>query len=320
MNKENNNHQKDLSQEEEKKDSSSLSAKKDSSINLSPESNSFNQKFFPSKENFFGVKASPNKINGKIVGPRNHSPILNYFSGLSPKNKDNYPSPKEGLVNQNNNNNNLNKLSPLNFNYSPSTIFNAPNDKEITNFSLHNTGNYEEDNKTLQEFLRKTDTNNFLRANSLPSNSSNSQENKNEENNDDEEEDDEGEETLTLAIDSSEEDYLLGKNKYKPYNEMNHTIFKNMNNHNDLNNNIVCNDNINNNNDGLNNNNILNNNNFNNSSSHNYGNSIKVNNINENGKILQLLNIKENQINIENKDDKDNIKNSVFGFELERYR
>jgi hypothetical protein len=300
MNKENNNHQKDLSQEEENKDSSSLSAKKDSSINLSPESNSINQKFFPSKENFFGVKTSPNKINEKIVSPRNHSPILNYFSGLSPTNKDNYPSPKEGLLN----NNNSNKLSPLNFNYSPSTIFNAPNNKEITNFSLHNTGNYDEENNTLQEkmeqFLRKADTNNFFGANSIPSNSSNSQENKNEKNNDDEEEDDEGEGTLALTIDSAEEDYLLGKNKYKPYNEMNHykksTIFKNMNNHNNLNNNIVCNDNINNYNDSLDNNNILNNNNINNCFSHNYGNSIKVNNINENGKILQLLNIKENQI------------------------
>ena len=257
MNKENSNHQKEkkenlsLSKEEDNKDSSPLSSKKDSSINnLSPENTNFiNQKFFPSKENFFGVKTSPNKNNKKTLSPGNHSPIMNYFSGFSPENKDNSSSPKEGLSHQNNNNNNPNKLSPLYFNYSPSTIFNAPKNKELkdmVDFSLHNSGNYEDDNKTLQEKIEQFDVNNFIRINSNPSNSSNLQENKNEEDNEEEEDDDDnGVEALTLTIDSVEEDFLLGNNKSKlmNLNENNNykktTIFKNLEKNNKINNNII---------------------------------------------------------------------------------
>ena len=62
----------------------------------------------------------------------------------------------------------------------------------------------------MNQFLMKTDANNFIRKSSIPSNSRNMEENKNNEENDD------NEETFTLTIDSVEEDYLLGTNKSKP--------------------------------------------------------------------------------------------------------
>lgn len=195
--------------------------KEEPSINISPDKNLFNQKYFPSKENFFGVKSSPTNTIERQLSPGSHSPILNYYSGLSQDSQDNIYSPKNSLTN----NQNSKQLSP-NFNYSPSTIFNAPknNSKDLNsfnNFSLHTLGNAENE-KTLQEkmdqFLMKTDANNFIRKSSIPSNSSNMEENKNND-----EEDDDNEETFTLTIDSVEEDYLLGTNKSKPLqlNEIN---------------------------------------------------------------------------------------------------
>ena len=195
--------------------------KEESPTNLSPDKNLFNQKYFPSKENFFGVKSSPTYPKERQLSPGSHSPILNYYSGLSQDSQDNNYSPKNSLTN----NHNSKQLSP-NFNYSPSTIFNAPknNTKELNsfnNFSLPTSGNVENE-KTLQEkmdqLLMKTDANNFIRKSSIPSNSSNIEDNKNNE-----EEDDDNEETFTLTIDSVEEDYLLGTNKSKPLqlNEIN---------------------------------------------------------------------------------------------------
>ena len=195
--------------------------KEESPTNLSPDKNLFNQKYFPSKENFFGVKSSPTYPKERQLSPGSHSPILNYYSGLSQDSQDNNYSPKNSLTN----NHNSKQLSP-NFNYSPSTIFNAPknNTKELNsfnNFSLPTSGNVENE-KTLQEkmdqLLMKTDANNFIRKSSIPSNSSNMEDNKNNE-----EEDDDNEETFTLTIDSVEEDYLLGTNKSKPLqlNEIN---------------------------------------------------------------------------------------------------
>ena len=133
------------SNSEDNKNLTSSPIQKDSTVNLSPELNKMNKKNFPSKENFFGVKTSPNKKVDTSLSPSSHSPILNYFSSISPENQDLFLS----------NNNNPNKLSP-NFNYSPSTIFNAPsnNNKEgnsFQNFSLQNTANIEDESKTLQE-------------------------------------------------------------------------------------------------------------------------------------------------------------------------
>ena len=169
---------------------------------LSPDKN-LNQKFFPSKENYFGVKASPTHGLGKTMSSGTHSPILNYYSNVSPDGKDYYYSPKEAY-NQNSFNS---KQSPSNFNFSPSTIFNNPKNS-------NQNSNNEEDSKTLQEKIEPlvnnmNNNNNFiLRKGSFPSNGSNLQQNNNE---DEEKEDDE--EILTLSIDSGEEDYLLGSNK-----------------------------------------------------------------------------------------------------------
>ena len=185
--------------------------KKDTYTNalLSPEQ-TMNQKFFPSKENYFGIKTSPNKNIGRPVSPV-QSPILNYYAGLSPKGEDlNNISPKNDGSNLNGNNFS-GKLSP-NFNYSPSTIFNVHNSskeiKNINNLTLQNNlNNNEDDSKTLQEkmapFVRKTDANNFIRKSSFPSN--NNLEEKNEHS--DEDEDDENEETFTLTFDNFDEDY-----------------------------------------------------------------------------------------------------------------
>ena len=110
---------------------------------LSPENN-LNEKFFPSKENYFGVKTSPTRGMGKTSSSGNHSPILNYYANVSPEGKDYYYSPKEG---NNQNSFNSNKISPMNFNYSPSTIFNMPKN----NNQNKDLSNNEEDSKTLQE-------------------------------------------------------------------------------------------------------------------------------------------------------------------------
>ena len=185
--------------------------KKDTYTNslLSPEQ-TMNQKFFPSKENYFGIKTSPNNNLGRPVSPV-QSPILNYYAGLSPKAEDlNNISPKNDGSNLNGNTFS-GKLSP-NFNYSPSTIFVHKSSKEIKNINnltlQNNTNNNEDDYKTLQEkmapFVRKTDANNFIRKSSFPSN--NNLEEKNEHS--DEDEDDENEETFTLTFDNFDEEYL----------------------------------------------------------------------------------------------------------------
>ena len=175
--------------------------------NTSPEKN-LNQKFFPSKENFFGVKTSPTYGVGKTMSSGTHSPILNYYSNVSSDGKEYYYSPKEGI---NQNSFNSNKISPLNFNYSPSKIFNNPKNNTQSK-DLSNNG----EDKTLQEKMEPlvNSVNNYhnnfnMRKNSFPSNGSNLQENNNEDN---EEEDSE---ILTLTIDSGEENYLLGMGKDK---------------------------------------------------------------------------------------------------------
>ena len=62
----------------------------------SPDKDTINQKFFPSKENFFGTKFSPLNTNQRSFSPKAHSPILNYYIGLSPPSYEynNYYSPK----------------------------------------------------------------------------------------------------------------------------------------------------------------------------------------------------------------------------------
>ena len=234
-------------EEQNKNLTSSPPIQKDSSKknNLSPEKN-LNQKFFPSKENYFGMKASPPRGGGRPVSPGAHSPILNYYN-VSPEVNELYYSPKE---NNNMNNNTSNKISPLNFNnFSPSNFFNKPkNSNQNKDSSINNLSNYEEDSKTLQEKMEplvnniNNYNNNFpVRKGSFPSNNSNFQENKN----DDEEEDENDEELFTLMIDSYDEDFVFGNNKNKnnqqggsnEQNKKNNLIKTNENNNNNIKNN-----------------------------------------------------------------------------------
>ena len=75
------------------------------------------------KTDILFVKTSPTYGMGKTMSSGTHSPILNYYSNVSSDGKEYYYSPKEA---NNQNSFNSNKISPLNFNYSPSTIFNNP--------------------------------------------------------------------------------------------------------------------------------------------------------------------------------------------------
>jgi len=74
---------------------SSPSAPKDFSHmnNLSPDKNSN----FPSKENYFGVKASPTRGMGRTSSSGAHSPIFNYYS-ISSDGKEYCSSPKSIII------------------------------------------------------------------------------------------------------------------------------------------------------------------------------------------------------------------------------
>ena len=148
----------------------------------SPEKRTMNQKFFPSKENFFGTKASPIRS----ISPKAHSPILNYYAGLSPHEPEiGYYSPKikkENFVKINRNNSK--RLSP-NFNTSPSDIFNAVENSNKINFQR------EDDSKTLQEKMAP-----YVKIENINNINNNLQKNINinlkEENNDTDDDNDDG--------------------------------------------------------------------------------------------------------------------------------
>ena len=115
-------------------------------------SDSMNQKYFPSKENYFGIKMSPEKKNLRSYSPNSHSPILNYFSNFSPE---------DDMVKNlyKNDNENSTKMRQ-NFEINPSNLFIK---KSLTqNFSNINL----EDRRTLQDkmapYLRTGDSNNFI--------------------------------------------------------------------------------------------------------------------------------------------------------------
>ena len=239
--------------------SSPKQKEKDSIINTSPDKNSMNQKYFPLKENYFGIKASPSNNFGKLSSP-SHSPILNYYAGLelSPKGDSfGFHSPKNECNICNTSNNFSGKLSP-NFNYSPSTIFvnnNKDRKNSLQNFSLNsNTNNNEEDSKTLKEkmapLVGKTDVNNFIRIGSSPSNSIDDNKNENQEE-DNGESSDENEEVFTLRIDNFDEDFIAEAYRKKSINSneskqkkssidilMNNNLSNSINQNNNQNNNV----------------------------------------------------------------------------------
>ena len=172
-----------------------------------------NQKFFPNKENYFGIK------NMNIIISPSQSPILNYYAGLSPK--------KEELNNNNdffiNSSNNFSgKLSPY-FNSNPSKFSNDQNPRKDTIISLNNNNNSninEEESKTLQKkmepLLRKTDyNNNFIKKSSLPLNNFEEKIEKQFEDNKDREKLEDNEETFTLTTDNFGEVLIKEQNLIK---------------------------------------------------------------------------------------------------------
>ena len=183
--------------------------KKNSKDSLSsPEEKSMNQKYFPSKENFFGVKMSPEKNNLNSYSPHPNSPILNYFSGLSAHDEDIY-SPTKNYFN--NNSNFFRKFSP-NFESNPSTFFNEK-------FSNQNTRNINaEESKSLQErmapFVSQGDSYNFSNQNTFQGFNTNNIYQINDDNEENEEEDRESEEeAFTLTFNNPDNKENVEHNK-----------------------------------------------------------------------------------------------------------
>ena len=187
--------------EPEKKDVTNTQKKLDKKFSLSPEYKSMNQKYFPSKENFFGTKTSE-KANIRTYSPPTHSPIMNYYSSSLLGEELNFFSPKK-------NDNNLNRFSP-NFNYNLSSYFNLGNENIGYN-----------DNKTLQEkiepFVKRKDSNNFIEKNAfVPYNMNINNELKKEKNYDDDEEEEEeenNEHAFSLIINNTQTKDFLQSNK-----------------------------------------------------------------------------------------------------------
>ena len=216
---------------------------------LSPE-NSMNQKFFPSKENYFGIKTSPINNIGRSISPNTHSPILEYYAGLNP-NGDNFGfySPKNENNNVNTSNDYSRKLSP-NFNYSPTNIFNKKQSSgdlksNMQNFSLNNNlNNNEDDSKTLQEkmalFVGPTDVNNFIKDNSFPSGSLGDNKKEHQEDSSNEDDSDDNEEAFILKFDNFDDDYEAQKRK-SGQSQSSENIQKNGSNDNKVNNNLKVN-------------------------------------------------------------------------------
>ena len=175
----------------------------------SPDKDTINQKFFPSKENFFGTKFSPLNTNQRSFSPKAHSPILNYYIGLSPPSYEynNYYSPKKDSIGKVNKNNSK-KLSP-NFNASPSDFFNKVN----TNNNKNGKDN-EEDTKTLQEKMEK-----FVKTeNSHNLNIINISDNENNEIDDEDNDESNDDENYILSFhEDSRLEIEKDKKKYKNY-------------------------------------------------------------------------------------------------------
>ena len=132
-----NNSPKNQPQENASQQKISLSPKLDYFNNFQSLFNTeINQRNFPSKANYFGQSGSQ-KRNDISLSPGKQSPVLSYYSNLSPKFSkvsQNYsPEQNQGVENA--------KFSPFmggneqTFNFSPSTIFNVGNQKSNNNNS-----------------------------------------------------------------------------------------------------------------------------------------------------------------------------------------
>ena len=155
---------------------------------LSPDNKLMNQKFFPSKEDFFGFKTSPEKINLRSYSPNSNSPIFNYYSMNLLGQDNNFFSPKKEEYNKR-------KISH-NYNYSPNAIFNTINtNQNDININIKNSQTLQE---KLEPFVKKGDTNNFVFNNFY--NVRNNEINKENHQEDEEEEEESNEEIFTLNI------------------------------------------------------------------------------------------------------------------------
>ena len=198
---------KEETKEPEKKDTTNTQKKLDKKFSLSPEYKSMNQKYFPSKENFFGTKTSE-KTNIRTYSPPTHSPIMNYYSSSLLGEELNFYSPKK-------NENNFNRFSP-NFNYNPSSYFNLGNENIGYN-----------DNKTLQEkiepFAKRKDSNNFIEKNALYNMNINNEIKKEKKYEDDEEEEEEenNEQAFSLIINNTQPKDFIQNNKQMKNNNNN---------------------------------------------------------------------------------------------------
>ena len=141
-----------------------------SSSNLqSLENTEINQRNFPSKANFFGKNKSRvnnlNEINKKYVSPRNQSPVINYFSSISPKltkMNQNY-SPEQNYKRENNKQSPLiggNMVNEQAFNYSPSNIFNNNPKNNNNNYNMLN--NYNFNNHQYEDIINNKSNNKTL--------------------------------------------------------------------------------------------------------------------------------------------------------------
>ena len=135
---------------------------------------------FPSKENYFGIKASPII---KTIDSSQKSPIFNYFQCLSP--------PTSNYIR-----------------YTPKEDYNFMNINSLNNFSLNapQNNNNEEEIKTLQDTISsfippKENSNNFIRKSPLLDGNIYQEGKKN-----DSQSEDENEEPLVLSINQIIED------------------------------------------------------------------------------------------------------------------
>ena len=101
-----------------------------------------NQRNFPSKANFFGQ----NNSNERNISPGNQSPVLNYYTSLSPKFSkigQNF-SPEKSFGGENLKHSPLmsgNLVNEQAFNFSPSNIFNINQKNNANNYSMLNNNN-----------------------------------------------------------------------------------------------------------------------------------------------------------------------------------
>ena len=197
-NKELNNSSQNKIQEQSQQNNSS-SPSQNYSNSFQPFANTeINQRNFPSKANYFGQNGNRNNSSiDRAISPGNQSPVLNYYTSLSPKYSkiSQYYSPEQNYGSENAKHSpftggNIN--SEQTFNFSPSTIFNISNQKSNNNnynvfnnnYNNHQITEGFSNNKSLAEKMEhlvgKNDDNNFMSKNNNEQKSDEEDDNENE--------------------------------------------------------------------------------------------------------------------------------------------